>query len=238
MNNYNNKKSSFGNIILIFSAAFVLYNVVLFLVANFDGHGAGFWLSYVFMLIAFGSLAVCGALVSSRGAQTKDWIFGFPVIKHSFIYLISELVVSIIFMALDASDLSWKAGFVVQRIRLAVFIGLVATTFMAKSTVEKTELKVKDASTYIRLLETDAEMVAAKADDASTKAAFLKLAEAIRYSDPMSNPSLFELEKQIAQHINTADRCVFAKDYAGAIWCCNKAQQLLSERNMKTKALK
>ena len=140
-------------------------------------------------------------------------------------------------MALD-DEISWKIGFIIQFIMLAAHIALVATSFLAKSTIEKTQTKVKDATNYIRLLQVDAEMVAQKCEDPETKTAFLKLAEAIRYSDPMSNPALFELEKQIAQHVSAADRCVFSKDYSGAMWCCKKASELLTERNKKCMVLK
>ena len=38
---------------LIFGIVFVVYNAVLFIIAGFEDHGPSFWISYVFMLVAF-----------------------------------------------------------------------------------------------------------------------------------------------------------------------------------------
>ena len=81
-------------------------------------------------------------------------------------------------------------------------------------------------------------MIVDKCSDPELKAAFQKLAEDIRYSDPMSNPCLFELEKQITLTVSNADVAVNQKDYANAMLLCNQAKLLLTERNKKCKALK
>ncbi len=81
-------------------------------------------------------------------------------------------------------------------------------------------------------------MVAEKTTNAAVKEAFLKLAEQVRYSDPMSNDNLFELEKQITLQVSNADSCITLNDIEGALQCYNRATLLLLERNKKCKALK
>ena len=86
--------------------------------------------------------------------------------------------------------------------------------------------------------QTDVQAVADNATEQSVKKAFSELAENVRFSDPMSHESLFELEKQILEQVNNAKECVEGGDNEGAIACCEAATRLLNERNMKTKVLK
>ncbi len=222
----------------ILGLVFAGYNVVLFAIAGFADHGAPFWISYVFMLIAFGCLAAAGALLNHRHYIPRDWLFGYPIIKHSTIYIAVELIVSTIFMLLDATGMTGVAPFVIQFLILAVHLVFLISCFLAKEIIQDVETKVKDATTYIRLLQVDVEMVASKATDPAVKEAFTKLAEDVRFSDPMSNPNLFELEKLITQQVTNADSCIVLNDNDGALQCCNRASMLLQERNKKCKALK
>ena len=222
----------------ILGIVFLAYNVVLFAIAGFDMHAGPFWISYIFVLAAFGCVAAAGALLNQRHYVPRDWLFGYPIIKHSTVYIAIELVASTIFMLLDSTGISWIAPFVIQFLILAVHLVFLISCFLAKDIIEDVETKVKDATTYIRLLQVDVEMVVSKASDPAVKAAFEKLAEEVRFSDPMSNPNLFELEKLITQQVNNADSCITLNDTEGALQCCNRATLLLEERNKKCKALK
>ena len=218
---------------------FVTYNVVLFSIAKFEDHYASFWLSYVFMLIAFILAVVSGVLLRSRDIQPKDWIFGYPILKHCVTYILVELVVSTVFMLLDMSEaFPWGIAFAVQFVIMALFSVLIISCFFTHESIVDVTKKVKDATTFIRLLRVDVEMVAEKATLPEVKQEFLKLAEQVRYSDPMSNACLFELEKQISQQVNQADLFVQSNDMVNALACCRNASLLLAERNKKCKVLK
>lgn len=225
-------------IALMLAIGFVTYNVVLFVACGFTGHGASFWISYVFMILAFAALTVTGYMLKSRDIQPKDWLLGYPVLKHSTIYIIVELVLSILFMALDSINSPWWLAFATQMIALAVHSVFIISCFLAQETIVDVQTKVKDATSFIKLLQVDVEMVAEKTTDPAVKDAFKKLAEQVRYSDPMSNENLFELEKQITLQVSNADSCITLNDIDGALQCCNRATLLLTERNKKCKVLK
>lgn len=223
---------------LIGGVLYLLYNVVLFVIAGFDDHGAPFWLSYVFMNAAFISLVVNALILRNRKLQPSDFMFGYPVLKHCVTLLIAELVLSTLFMLLDSIDVSWILTFVPQFLILGFHVVLITSCYMAHDTIQEIENKVKDSTNYIKLLQVDVEMVAQKCTHPEVKAAFTGLAEDVRYSDPMSNACLFELEKEINLAISNADFCVNQNDYTSAMVLCNRAKLLLKERNMKCKALK
>lgn len=223
---------------LMLCIAFVVYNVVLFVLCGFTDHGGPFWISYAFMLVAFCSLTVSGYLLHKCDIQPKDWLFGYPVLRHCTIYIVLELFCSILFMVLDAVACPWGIAFAVQFVLLAVHLVFLISCFLAKETIDDVQTKVQDSTSYIRLLQADVEMVAEKATDVSVKEAFTKLAEQVRYSDPMRNADLLALEQQISQQVSNADSCLTLNDSDGALQCCNRATLLLIERNKKCKAMK
>lgn len=225
-------------IALILAIGFVAYNVVLFVICGFADHEASFWISYVFMLLAFAALTITGYMLKIRTVQPKDWLLGYPVLKHSTIYIVVEFALSILFMALDSTHCPWWVALAAQMIVLAVHAVFLISCFLAQETIIDVQTKVKDATSFIKLLQVDVEMVAEKTTDTAVKEAFLKLAEQVRYSDPMSNDNLFELEKQITLQVSNADSCITRNDIDGALQCCNRATLLLDERNKKCKVLK
>lgn len=234
----NNSMSRTKQSVLIGGVAFLLYNVLLFVIAGFNYHGSPFWISYAFMLTAFGSIGVNAVLIKNRNLQPKDFMFSFPMLRHCAIFFVVELILSTVFMLLDSSDVSWILTFVPQCLALAIHVVLIVSCYMAHDTIKEIGNKVKDNTNYIKLLQVDIEMVAQKCTHPETKTAFERLAEDVRYSDPMSNDYLFELEKEITLAISNADLCVNQNDYATAMVLCKRAKMLLEERNKKVKALK
>lgn len=230
--------SGVKKVALIWALCLVVYNTVLFAICGFEYHNTLFWISYVFMTIAFCTVAITLYLTKNRGIQLKDWLLGYPIYKHSAIYMIVELIFSIIFMALDETDCPGWVAFVAQFLALVIHIIFIVLCFGAQDTIVAVQTKVKDKTTFTKLLQVDAEMAAERANNQEVKAALSKLAEQIRYSDPMSNEYLFELEKQITLLVGDAAKCVETNDDNGALQYCEKASLMLTERNKKVKALK
>lgn len=173
--------------IAIYAIAFITYNLSLFALCGFGGHGTTFWISYVFMLIAFFDVAVVTSMLGATTTLPKDWLFGYPIVRHMTIYVASELFLSIAFMISDTYKMNWSIALVAQMLLFAIHLIFIISCFLAKEIVEDIQEKVKVETTDFRLLQIDVEMIAKKATDEETKQAFKKLAEKIRYSDPMKN---------------------------------------------------
>lgn len=222
---------------LIFLIGFVAYNVVLFMIAGFEDHTGTFWTSYVFTLLAFGAVAVSGYATRYHNITMRDWIFGYPVIWHCTVFLVVQFVLSVVFM-LFQEDIDWGVAFAAQFLVLAVFAVMVISCFMSKQTITNVDSKIREATVFVKMLRADAELAAEKAADSAVRAAFKELAEQARYSDPMSNPVLADLEREITIQLAEARNYLSNGDDASAHECCKQASLLLKERNMKCKALK
>ena len=221
----------------ILAILFITYNVILFILSGFTDHTAVFWLSWAFMMISFGAMACVGLILGKQGMFLRDWLFGYPIIRHTTLYLVFEFVASTIFIIFEQQvGLGWT--FSLQFLFLAVYLVFAISCFMAKETISDIHTKVSDKTRFIKMLRADAEMLTEKCADAETKEQCQQLAEAIRYSDPMSSKALFELEKELALAVSECDKAVAANDFESARKLCEKAMLLLAERNKKCKTLK
>ncbi|MBQ3085394.1 MAG: hypothetical protein IJC46_08120 [Clostridia bacterium] len=226
-----------GMIALIMGLIFLAYNVIVFIAAGFAEHTAVFWLSYGFMLVAFITFAGASVAMSQSDRFLKDWIFGRPILTDAGIYVGVELLLSVIFMIVDGAA-SWQLAFILQFLLFVAALVLILSCFYAKSVVEDIQERVDQKTGYIRMLQADASVVAQRCADPEARARYAKLAEDIRFSDPMSSPALQEIERAIAETIAQGKNAVLAGDYRGAIVLCDHASAMLYERNEKCKILK
>ena len=237
MSKYKKSSSRAVMLALIALIGFAAYNVVVFSIAGFEGHSSTFWTSYGFMVAAFAAAGISCWSAKYHDITLRDWIFGYPVFWHCGLFLILELLVSTIFM-IFSEDIAVGVAFAVQFVLLAVFGIMIISCFISKKTIEEVDTKVRAASAYVKLLQADAETAAEMATDPAVRNAFRQLAEQARYSDPMGNPMLEDLEREISLQVAEAKTCLAGGDDAGAGERCKQASVLLMERNKKCKALK
>lgn len=221
----------------ILAIAFIAYNVTLFTICGFTEHTAVFWISWLFMLAAFAAMTVSGVILGKRGLFLRDWLFGFPIVRHSTVYLIAELLASILFILFEDAVRPGLA-FGLQFLLLCIYGVCAVSCFLSKETIDDVHTRVSDKTRFIRLLCADAEMLVEKCPDPDTKEECRRLAEAIRYSDPMSSEALFELEKELSLTVSKCDSAIGEGDFAAARELCARAALQLTERNRKCKALK
>lgn len=221
----------------ILALAFIAYQVTLFSLCGFGGHTAVFWTSWVFMLAAFAAMTVSVTILGQSGMFLRDWLFGFPIIKHSAVFLMAELAASIVFM-LFQKRAPWAWAFAVQFLMLCIYGICAISCFLTKETINDVHTRVSDKTRFLKLLRADAEMLVKKCSDSDVREECRKLAESIRYSDPMSSEALSELEKELVLTVSECDRAITAKDFSTAKGLCAKAMLLLAERNNVCKALK
>ena len=116
-------------------------------------------------------------------------------------------------------------------IACVVFLGLSAICLIgadaAKNEIKRVEEKVNQKVFYIRQLQTDVEILAEQEQNPETKAALTKLAEKIRYSDPMSRETLADIEAEIKEKVFKLKTAEHKSDLI------TELDLLLTERNKK-----
>lgn len=208
--------------------AFVLFNVIAFAVPT--AKTATFWIAYVFTAAAFASQIAIWKF-AFKGANTlKSKFLGIPLISVGITYLIVQIITFAVFMALPLMA-SWIA-IVVCALILGISAICLIGTETGREEINRVEEKVEKKVFYIKSLQVDVEMLASAERDADTKTALTKLAEKIRFSDPISNEVLAELEAEITAKVKEL------KTAENKVEIITVLDSLITERNKKAKLLK
>ena len=207
---------------------FVIFNVIAFAIPS--AKTTTFWVAYIFTLIAFVMQPFIWKFAFKDTDTLKSKFLGIPLISVGVIYLLVQIVAVAVFMALSFVP-SWIA-IVVCILILGVSVVCLIGTETGREEINRVEQKVSKKVFYIKSLQIDVEILAKAEVDADTKIALTNLAEKIRFSDPMSDELLAELEAKIR---NKFEELKLAEQKATII---NELTLLIEERNKKCKLLK
>lgn len=221
------KKNSTKGYILL-GIAFVLVSVIAFTVPS--AKTSVFWISYVFTVIAFAAQIVIWKAALGRNESLKSKFLGFPVVHIGIVYLVIQSITLATFLFIPTLPI-WSAVVACAAIA-GVFAVCLITSDVGRSEIERVSAKVQEKAFYIKQLQADVELLSGAETDAATKSALTQLVEKIRYSDPMSNEQIADIEDRITAKIAELKS---ATDKAKIIAELNL---LLDERNRKTKILK
>lgn len=212
----------------VLAIAFVLFNVIIFAVPTVKT--VTFWVAYAFTAVAFAS-QIAIWIFAFKGTDTlKSKFLGIPLISVGITYLIVQIIAFAVFMALPLTA-SWIA-IVVCALILGISVICLIGTETGREEIKRVEEKVKNKVFYIQSLQVDVEMLANAEPDTDTKAALTKLAEKIRFSDPMSHDALTDLESEISAKV---EELKTAENKSAIITVLDS---LITERNKKAKLLK
>lgn len=202
----------------------VLYILIAFLIPFV--HTATFWVSFVFTLIAFAVVGASIYIAFIKNPDAKSKFYGFPIAKIGVIYGIGQLVAGILFMSLSQWAPVWLAVLVYAAGLAATVIGLIS----AEAVVEEIRVhdrKLKKDLSLMRSLQSKVNQIAAQSDDTGIKA----LADEFRYSDPVSNEALAEVEHDLSAAVDELQAAYVDGDHEAMTQLCRKAAALLAERN-------
>lgn len=221
-------KKNKGMAYAVLGIAFVLFHVIAFAIPT--AKTATFWIAYVFTTIAFASQIAIWKF-SFKGTDTlKSKFLGIPLISVGITYLIIQIFSFAVFIAFPFLA-SWIAMVV-----CALILGISAICLIGTETgregIKRVEEKVQKKIFYIQTLQVEVEMLANAETDAATKLSLTQLAEKIRFSDPVSNSALADLEAEIfnkVKELKTAEK---------KLTIITTLDSLITERNKKVKLLK
>ena len=213
---------------LAIGIVFALFNVIAFVIPTVKT--ATFWTAYAFSVVAFAVQIPLWKITLGKKDTLKSKFLGIPVIHVGITYLIIQLIAFAIFMIFPMLPV-WLAV-VVCAIILAISVLCAIAGQAGANEINHVEEKIKVKRAFIQFLQTDIEMLVEGENDVETKAALSKLAEKVRFSDPMSHEMLGELESRISAKVEEMKTTADKKALIGEI------EILLTERNKKCKILK
>ena len=219
------KNTTKGYVIL--GILFALVSIIAFAVPTIKT--ATFWIAYAFTAAAFAAQIIIWKKALGN-EELKSKFLGFPVVHIGIVYAIVQTVAFAVFMFVPTLP-AWSA-IVVCSVIAGVSAVCMISADAGRNEIERVEAKVQKKVFYIREVQTDVELIAAAETDTDTKAALTQLAEKIRFSDPMSNEQLTDLENKISVKV------LELKATANKVEIITELTSLLDERNKKCKILK
>lgn len=213
---------------ILVAVVLVAFSVIAF--AMPFSKNAVFWISYYFGVIAVG--AQCYTLYQTffKESAAKSRLYGLPIIRIGLIYMVVQLLISLIFMA--AADLSpvWLPVVVDILVLGAAVSGFVAAD-VVKDEIHRQEQAIKRDTAPMRELQSQVRILAGQCEDAQLRADVSRLSEALQYSDPVSSEALAEIEQELAENVSELQKAVMEGEASAARALCQRTMNVLAERN-------
>ncbi len=224
---------------VVWAILLILFNVIVFVTpSEFEGESKfteSFWVGYSLVTIGFVGQLAC-SYIGLKDDNLNRFFFNIPLLRVSVIGLVISAVAGSVFMAIPTVE-SWIAAIIC--VIILAFVAIATIKAKAVGDIAETvEKKIKEQTFFIKNLTVDAQNLLARANTPETKEIVNKVYEAIRYSDPMSNDNLSEIEGRIGYEFKTFEMAVKSGDNAVVE---NQAKELLiliDNRNNKCKTLK
>lgn len=226
MKNNNTKNTvAFG---LIYVILLGVFNLLVFTISK--SRNDVFWLSYGFMTLAF-VVQIVSMFLSFKSADVETAFFGIPLASFSVFYLCAELVIGALFMIFQMA--SFTLALVIQVLVLAVFLIIAIISLLSRDTVQQISDNVKEHVSNLKSVLVDIEMLMDGCTDPELKASLRKLSETVKYSDPISNEAVADVEQRIMRKISELRINIDDNQIADAKQSCADLERLYVERNKK-----
>lgn len=215
---------------VIFGAALVVYNVIVFAVPF--PKNAAFFVSWLFTLAAIGMQVYVVRTAFYRGEGVKSKFYGWPIARFGVMYLAVQLALGLVFMALGFTlAVPVWLPLVLYIILLGVLaVGLIASDAMRDEIVRQDTALKRDV-TCMRTLQSKAASMIQLAHDEQTRKLLEKFAEELRFSDPVSSASLRDIEADLTACVDELHQALTDGDEASIPLLERKAVSVLMERN-------
>ena len=217
------------NVAVVYAAIFAIYNIIVLLA--FENKNNIFWISYSFMCIAF-IVNITVTLYSFKSLKVEAVFMGIPLLSLSVFYFFGELFISFVFMLFKAYA-GVKLTVAIQTIYMLLFVIAAAMALLGKDAVESINKNVETNVKTIKLLSVDVSMLEQQCLDSELKAELHKVSEAIKYSDPMTNEYVADLDELIHGMVKELKYQCNSNNKNEAMQLCYKLSSIIAERNQK-----
>ncbi len=214
---------------------FVVYTVITFIIWG-DNKEGGFWLGWIFSLIATIITTAIPYFMVKDGEEVKSIIDGVSVYYVTIIYFVAQLILGLLCMIIN--DKLMALLVILELILNAAYIFFIIASFMGKNIVSGLEKEQRSKVYFIKSIASDLSLVAGQIQDEELRKQVEKVGEIAKFSDPMSDNSLSGLEVIISTKVEELKDMVSDGKMEDVPNTLRKIEEKLLERNEKCKLLK
>lgn len=213
---------------VLFAVVVALYHVAAFAIPF--AKSSVFFISYLFTLVAILSQIYVVKTAANRGRDVRSRFYGFPIIKTGMAYLGSQLALGFFLMQVGTIVPVWAAV-----VLCAMLFGCAAVGFISadavRDGVEYQDVKLQSDITFIRDLQAKTASFDTSGLQSEAAHQVKKLAEAVRYSDPVSSAATQGVEGVLSACIDELQQMIWERNHSQVVELTRNALQLLNQRN-------
>lgn len=224
--NFNKKKGVSTVAILIILA---IFNTAIFLLPL--KHTLTFWIGYSFAILSAAILLAC-LLLLFDSQHNERMFLRLPLVKLAWAYFTLQILLSV--WEISGLWTSYISALVLNSILTGFYILAILASSVAGEAIEKQDEHIIQKINFIKNAQNSVSQI--KVQDEEVAKSLKKLEDDIRFSDPMSNTMLEEIEKQIEIEIVELKSKIDDKNESIKLIEC--ISDLLKERNRKCKMYK
>ena len=215
-------------LLIVSVAALIAYNFAVFMIPCYKT--TTFWISWVFSLVSFAvaEYAIYTGLIKKPDAKSR--FYGFPIARIGVIYLVVQVAVGGVFMAIG-HIVPWWLATVACTIGLAVtLIGVMAAEAVVDQ-IQYQDNKIRESVSVMRGLQSKVGTLASRCEDSAAANAVRNFADELRYSDPVSSGAIADAEAELSAAVDALQAAVVEGNADQILAACRQASAMLAERN-------
>lgn len=194
-----------------------------------------FWLAWAFMT-PVALAAACGLHWWGTRKSAGDLVSMAVVYYLSAIFTVAYLAAGVIFIYSSWTALVWPV--IVELVITTAYILFAIFFLRGAEYIRAEETHTRAKVMYIRFLKADVDDCIAKTTLEELKIALLTLSDNVRFSDPMSHPSLEALEGELSSVVAEIAKKIDSGAESEALLLVEKAEDALERRNRRCLMLK
>ncbi len=197
------------------------------------------WIAGGFTVLAVLIALICTVSTLKKANTTRKAFYAVPIVRAATIYMAVQLVIGVALCAVSAFvDLSYWVSIGVCGVWFVAAISALIATRATKKAIaveeSETEVKIRNVTEF----KVDIVSVLESCRSDELRRELEKLADDIKYSDPVSSVETMELEKKIVSELASLGKAVEDGKVEKAREGIRTVRNLMSERNRICKAYK
>lgn len=213
---------------IILAVLFVVLTIIAF-VAPFDKTGV-FWIAYLFGVVAIAFQIYIFKISFSGEGDAKSKFYGIPIANVGVIYLVVQLVATLVEMILASWMPLWIVLIADILIVALAILGCIAADIMRDEIIRQ-DVALKKNVENMRSLQSMTASLIGQAENPDTKKTMQNLADEFKYSDPVSSDQTLSIEAELREQAAELQRAIIDGDEQSGKELANKMLANLKERN-------
>lgn len=175
------------------------------------------------MTLAF-AVQIISMSLAFKTADVETVFFGIPLASFSIYYLCAAVVIGVVFIIFQR--VNFMLALIIQLLVLAAFLIIAIISLMTRDTVQQIGDNIKENVNNLKSVLVDIELMRDSCSDPELKEALRKLSETVKYSDPITNDSVANVEQRIIQKASELRINIDDGQIADAKQTCGELERL------------